>query len=117
MTAKYALQLFQLYYTMKAKSPEELVGAVIDEETGNSLEFWHLIKLDTYHTIWVKGFGKELNRLVQGIRDIPGTYAIDFIPSSNVPRGESVTYGRIVCTYHPQKKKRRTAHASLLATT
>ena len=48
-------------------------------------------------------FANELGRLAQGIRDIPGTDTIDFIPFSEVPEGETVTYGRIVCTFRPQK--------------
>ena len=90
---------------MKTNFPKEFAGAVIDKETGNSLEFRHLIKLEKYRTIWMKSFANELGRLAQGIRDIPGTDTIDFIPRSEVPNGETVTYGRIVCTYRPQKEE------------
>ena len=103
--ANHALQLFQLGATMKTNFPKEFAGAIIDEATGNSLEFRHLIKLEKYRAIWMKSFANELGRLAQGIRDIPGTDTIDFIPRSEVPSGETVTYGRIVCTYRPQKEE------------
>ena len=51
----------------------------------------------------MKSFANELGRLAQGIRDIAGTDTINFIPFSEVPKGEAVTYGRIVCMFRPQK--------------
>ena len=102
--ANHALQLWQLHTTMATNFPNEgFAHAIIDEETGKSLEFRHLIKLEKYRDIWMKSFANELGRLAQGIRDIPGTDTIDFIPFTEVPKGETVTYGRIVCTYRPQK--------------
>ena len=47
----------------------------------------------------MKSFPNELGRLAQGIRDVPGTDTIDFIPHADVPVGTTVTYGLIVCTY------------------
>ena len=90
---------------MKENFREEFAGAIIDEATGNSLEFRHLIKLEKYRAIWTKSFANELGRLAQGIRNIPGTDTIDFIPRSDVPSGETITYGRIVCTHRPQKEE------------
>ena len=48
-------------------------------------------------------FANKLGRLAQGIRDIPGTDTVDFIPFSDIPKGQAVTCGRIVCTFRPQK--------------
>ena len=57
----------------------------------------------------MKSFTNKLGHLAQGIHNIPGTDTIDFVPGSAVPSGESVTYGRIICTYCPQKgEKNRT---------
>ena len=81
---------------MKANYSKEFVGAVLDNKTGNSLDFQHLIKLDKYHDIWMKSCANELGHLAQGIRDIPGTDTIDFISKSEVPGSKKVTYGRIV---------------------
>ena len=102
--ANHALQIFQLATTMQKNFPlENFACAILDEETGRSLEFRHLIKSDKYRDIWMHSFANELGRLAQGVRDIPGTDTIDFIPFSAVPKGETVTYGRIVCTFRPQK--------------
>ena len=84
-------------------------GAIIDYETGKYLEFRHLIKMEKYRDIWMKSFTNKLDCLVQGIRDVPGTDTIDFIPHADVPFGTTVTYGRIFSTYCPQKtQKHRT---------
>ena len=84
-------------------------GAIIDYETGKYLEFCHLIKMEKYRDIWMKSFTNELGRLAQGICDVPGTDIIDSIPHADVTVGTTVTYGRIVCTYRPQKiEKHRT---------
>lgn len=104
--ASHTLQFFKLHSTMKANFPEEFAGAVIDEETGKSLEFRHLIKMKKYHDIWMKSFANKLGRLAQGMHGIPGTDTIDFIPHSDVLSGKTVTYGRIVCTYRPQKEEK-----------
>ena len=61
--ADHALQLFQSHATMKTNYPKEFAGAVLDNETGNSLEFRHLIKLDKYLDIWMKSFANELGCL------------------------------------------------------
>ena len=104
--ANHALQVYQLAQTMQANFPtENFACAILDDETGQSLEFRHLIKLDKYRDVWMKSFANELGRLAQGIRDIPGTDTIDFIPLSQVPKGEAVTYGRIVCTFAHRKTK------------
>ena len=84
---------------------ENFACAILDEETGKSLEFRQLIKLDKYRAIWMKSFANELGRLAQGIRNIPGTDTIDFISFADVPESEAVTYGRIVCMFRPQKEE------------
>ena len=94
---------------MTTNYPEDFANSILDKETGKSLKFCHLMKLEKYRTIWTKSFANELGRLAQGIRDIPGTDIIKFIPHADVPTQETVTYGRIVCTYRPQKdEKERT---------
>ena len=103
----HAFQLWQLQAKMHASLPDEgFSRAIIDNETGKSLDFCHLIKMDKYRNIWMKSFANELGSLAQGIRDVPGTDTIDFIPHSDVPFGTTVTYGRIICTYCPQKTQK-----------
>ena len=82
---------------------ERFDRAIIDNETGKSLEFCHLIKMGKYRDIWMKSFANELGCLAQRIHDVPGTNTIDFIPRSEVPFVTTVAYGRIVCTYRLQK--------------
>ena len=108
--SNHALQLWQLQAKIHANLPKEgFDGAIIDDETGKSLKLFHLIKMDKYRDIWKKFFSNELGRLAQGIRDVPGTDKIDFIPHTDVPFQTTGTYGRIVCTYHLQKtEKQRT---------
>ena len=50
-------------------------------------------------------YANELGRLAQGIRDIPGTNTLRFIPKSDIPkdRWKEITYGRICVNYRPQK--------------
>ena len=65
--------------------------------------------MDKYRDIWMKSFDNELGRLAQGIQDVPGTDTFDSITHTDVPVRTTVTYGRIVCTYCPQKtEKNRT---------
>jgi len=80
-------------------------GAVIDEVTGESLEYRDLIKNDKYRDIWATSLANEFGRLAQGIRDIKGTNTIFFIPKEDIPtnRVRDITYCRIVVAYRPQK--------------
>ena len=55
--------------------------------------------MDKCRDIWMKFFANELGCLAQGIRDMPGTDTIDFIPHADVPVWTTIMYGRIVCTY------------------
>ena len=72
------------------------------------MEYRDLIKLDKYRDTWFTSLANEIGRLAQGIRDIEGTNTIHFIPREQIPKDrlKDVTYGRIVCTYRPQKKEK-----------
>ena len=51
-----------------------LANLIIDEETGDSLEYRHLIKCDKYKNTRVQYFADELGRLAQGVVDrVKGT--------------------------------------------
>ena len=58
---------------------QHFAGAVIDEETGESLEYRDLMKLPKYKNIWSTSLANEFGRLAQGICDVPGTDTIFFI--------------------------------------
>ena len=48
----------------------ELAGSVLDEETGDLLEYHHLVKHPNHKKIWGGAFGKEVGRLRQGLPGI-----------------------------------------------
>jgi hypothetical protein len=84
---------------------KHFIGAVLDDDTGEVLEYRHLIKSEKYKRIWVHSFANELGRLFQGIRDIPGTDTCFFIRKSQVPKHKRTTYGRICCNVRLQKEE------------
>ena len=86
----------------------DFVGAIIDEKTGEKLEYRDLIKRPELRQRWEISLSNELGRLAQGIRDIKGTDTIQFIPKSEIPadRWKDVTYGRIVVDYKPDKTEK-----------
>jgi hypothetical protein len=57
--------------------------------------------------LWKRGFGNEEGRLLQGIRDIPGTNTCFFVELKNIPKYRQITYGKIVCDYKPHKKQKK----------
>jgi hypothetical protein len=56
--------------------------------------------------LWTRGFGNECGRLLQGIRDIPGTDTCFFIDLKKIPNDRKITYGKIVCDNKPHKKEK-----------
>lgn len=80
-------------------------GAIIDEETGQAMEYRDLIKHPKHKNTWEFSLANKLGRLAQGIREVKGTNTIFFIPKSEIPKDrlKEVTYGRIVVAYKPDK--------------
>ena len=84
----------------------EMANAVLDTDTGELMEYRHLMKKPKYKTTWGNAFGNEVGRLAQGMPGrVKGTDTIVFIPQSNIPqdRWKDVTYARICCNYRPEK--------------
>jgi hypothetical protein len=85
----------------------EMAGAVLDGETGELLEYRHLIKHSKFKKTWNRSFGDEISRLAQGRKDgsIKGTDTFFFIHKHQVPadRFRDVAYDRVVCTVRPEK--------------
>jgi hypothetical protein len=73
---------------------------VLDDDTGDLLEYRHLLKHPKYRETWSKSFGTEIRRLATA------TETIFFIDKQDIPntRKGDITYGRIVCTYRDGKK-------------
>jgi len=78
----------------------DFASAVLDEETGDLLEYRHLLKNPKYRDIWSKSFGTEIRQLATT------TKTIAFMSKSMIPqnRRKDITYGRIVCVYCSEKK-------------
>jgi len=78
----------------------DFASAILDEETGDLLEYRHLLKHPKYKDIWSKPFGTEIRRLAAT------TETIEFMSKSMIPqnRRKDITYGRIVCDYRSEKK-------------
>eukprot|EP00804_Cyclotella_cryptica_P001906 CCRYP_007349-RB/>CCRYP_007349-RB protein AED:0.31 eAED:0.31 QI:0/-1/0/1/-1/1/1/0/639 len=86
--------------------PPDMLHAVLNDETGELMEYRHLIANPKYRDTWQNAYGKELGRLVQGLPSIvKGTNTIAFIQRTHVPqdRWKDVTYGRIVANFRPEK--------------
>jgi hypothetical protein len=79
------------------------IGAIIDNVTGNVLEYCHLIKSKSHCTIWQHSFSNKLGCLFQGICNIKGNETYFFICKQQMPQHKQATYGRICCNYCPQK--------------
>lgn len=76
----------------------------MDEATGKSLEYRHLIKMEKHKSVWEKSFTKELDQFAQGKCGFDKTNTVFFIHKRDMPTGRKCTYGRIVVDYRPQKE-------------
>ena len=86
--------------------PPQMLNAVLNNETGEMMEYRHLMANPKYKETWQKAYGKELGRLAQGMPGrVEGTNTIYFINKNEIPqdRWKDVTYGRIVTAYRPEK--------------
>ncbi len=62
---------------------------VLDKETGDLLEYWHLLKHPKYKDVWSQSFGKEIRCLAMA------TQTISFLTKQQIPqsRHKDITYG------------------------
>jgi hypothetical protein len=92
-------------------------NAIIDPDTGASMEYWHLIKSPKHREKWIHSFANEFGRLSQGVGDrITGTNTIFFIGHDKIPddHRKDVTYGRMICVnYRPQKIQKERSHLTV----
>ena len=74
--------------------------SVLDDETGDLLEYRHLLKHPKYNDVWSQSFGKEIPRLATAIKTIA------VLTKQEIPRDQrkDITYGRIVCAYCSKKE-------------
>jgi hypothetical protein len=83
-----------------------MANSVINEDTGASLEYRHIIQDDSIFPVWNKAAANEFGRLAQGIGGrIEGSNTIFFIPRQAVTKGKIITYGRFVVDIPPNKSE------------
>eukprot|EP00804_Cyclotella_cryptica_P008215 CCRYP_015150-RB/>CCRYP_015150-RB protein AED:0.19 eAED:0.17 QI:0/0/0/1/0/0/2/0/720 len=93
-------------HTMQRRFPSNSLAAVLNDDTGELMEYRHLIANPKYRDAWTSAYGKELGRLAQGLPGtVAGTNTIVFISKADIPsdRWRDVTYGRIVANFCPEK--------------
>jgi hypothetical protein len=56
--------------------------------------------------VWGKSLSNELGRLTQGVREVKGTDAMEFIPFHQVPKNKKVAYANMVCDHRPHKTEK-----------
>ena len=86
--------------------PIEMINAVLNEETGELMEYRHIMNNPKYFQLYATSYSKDLGRLAQGIPgQSEGTNTIYFIDKADIPveRWKDVTYGRVVVSYRPKK--------------
>ena len=83
---------------------QQRANAVVDQTTGESLNYKKLIDNEETSVIWNHSCANEFERLFQGIKGrIIGTKTFFFIPFHKLPPGRKATYARFVCDIRPQK--------------
>jgi hypothetical protein len=87
-------------------SHQHQANAVIHPVTGKEMEYSALMEDPRLQPLWTRGFGNECGRLIQGIRDIPGTDTCFFIELKNISNDRKITYGKFVCDYKPHKQEK-----------
>eukprot|EP00956_Cyclotella_meneghiniana_P023402 scaffold45578_cov41-Cyclotella_meneghiniana.AAC.1 len=89
-----------------------IAAAVLDHETGESLEYRQLIKHPKYKELWSSSYAKELGRLCQGFtskdpsrKPVDGTDTFHVIDFSDIPadRVKEICYSNVVCKVRPEK--------------
>jgi hypothetical protein len=72
-------------------SQQHQANAVVHPVTGKEMEYTALMKDPSLQSLWKRGFGNEVGRLFQGIRDIPGTNTCLFVELTNIPKYRKIT--------------------------
>ena len=95
--------------------PQHFAYSAWDDETGQMLEFRHLLnhKNSNIKKKWGRFGANEYGRLMQGIgkklppeERIEGTNSMHFIKKQQVPKGKTVTHARFVADIRPQKDEK-----------
>jgi hypothetical protein len=90
-----------------ARQQREAAHAVLDQETGELLEYRHLLKHPCFKDVWNRSAANEFGRLAQGIGGrIKGMDTIRFIHKHEIlaDKLKDTTNIKFVCTMHTEKK-------------
>jgi hypothetical protein len=90
-TANMAITLVNHHWFQQHRA-----NAVVHPVTGKEMEYMALMQDPSLQPLWKRGFGNEVGRLFQGIRDIPGTDTCFFVELTSIPKDRHITYGKIV---------------------
>jgi hypothetical protein len=91
-SAKNDIALGNNHFTNKP-----IMNAVINPASGKEMQYKDIMQNPTLGPKYKTGFGNELGRLCQGIRDIQGTNTCFFVELSNIPKDRKIRYGKLVC--------------------
>jgi hypothetical protein len=99
-----------------AQRRREAAHAVLDQETGELLEYRRLQKHPRFKEVWNRSAADEFGRLAQGIGGrIKGTNTMQFVHKKDIPfdRLKDVTYIKFVCTVRTEKKNPNRMRATM----
>ena len=101
------------------KYPRHMLNAVLNEETGELMEYRHLLVHPKYRAIYKPAYGKELGRLAQGIPGVvKGTNTLQFIHNDEIPADRwKISHTVEYAPTSAQKKKTLTEYDSQLEAT
>ena len=94
----------------------EAAHAVLDQDTGELLEYRRLLKHPRFEQVWNKSAADEFGRLAQGIGGrIKGTNTMRFIKKHDIPidRLKDVTYIKFVCSVRTEKNDPNRTRATM----
>ena len=99
-----------------AQRRREAAHAVLDQETGELLEYRRLLKHPRFKEVWNRSAADEFGRLAQGIGGrIKGTNTMQFVHKKDIPfdRLKDVTYIKFVCAVRTEKKNPNRMRATM----
>ena len=119
---KYAVKLLNLWCTPR---PEEHTAmSVLDNETGESLEYSQLCRHPKYKKVWNTYYFNALGRLFQGVgsgtswekeQRVKGTDTFQVITFENIPhdRWKEICHTSVVCEVRPNKDDPNHTHINV----
>ena len=92
------------HYTVQCLATTELFDKIFHmyDEVGNKASIDSIWK-GSLSEVWGHSLSNELVRIAQGLGNVKGNDAVDYIPKSEVLLGCIVTYANCICDYAPSK--------------